>query len=303
MVEKYDAGRFPASRPSATLAPMKFIRPAVGTAMTMLLFGCANPLFYHPDRVIYQTPLATALPYEEVTFSSPDGTKLNGWFIPAKGSARATVVHFHGNAQNMPAHYSYVSWLPAQGYNVFVFDYRGYGKSAGTVSRQGVFEDCVAALDYVRERQDIDPETLIVFGQSLGGANALAVLGGNTNAARGVRAIAIDSAFYSYRLIVRDKIRLIPVLSLLRGPLSYFVVSNRHSPAAAVEKLPAVPKLFMHGKDDVVIPVEHSRKLFAAAPAPKELLLAEGCDHAEAIIKSPVYRAALLDFFNHALAK
>lgn len=284
-----------------SISAQRIVR-AAAIAAAALLSGCANPLFYHPDRVVYQTPGDAGQPFEAVSFASRDGTALSGWFVPAPGTAKATVVHFHGNAQNMTAHYSFVGWLPKRGYNVFVFDYRGYGKSAGRTDRNGVFEDCVAALEHVRARPDVDPDKLIVFGQSLGGANAVAVLGDVTNAARGVRAIAIDSAFASYRRIVRDKIKLIPVLSLLRWPLSFLVVSDRHSPADAVGDLPAVPKLFLHGKADRVIPFEHSRRLFAAAPEPKQLLLADGCDHTEAIMKSPAYRAALLEFFDQAVA-
>lgn len=274
----------------------------LGVAMTFVLVGCANPLFYHPDRVVYQTPEKAGLPFEEVSFASRDGTRLSGWFVPAAGRAKGTIVHFHGNAQNMTAHFSFVSWLPKNGFNLFVFDYRGYGQSKGVAHRQGVFDDCLAALDCVRARTDVDPDRLVVFGQSLGGANAIAALGEHTNAARGVRGIAVDSSFYSYRLIVRDKIRQIPVLSLLRWPLSYLVVENSHSPADAVARLPPVPKFFLHGKEDAVVPCSHGQKLFAAAGEPKELLLADGCNHTEAIMKSPTYRAALLDFFNRALA-
>ena len=164
-----------------------------------------------------------------------------------------------------------------------------------------MFDDGVAALDYVRSRRDIDPDKLIVFGQSLGGAVAVAVLGENTNAARGVRAVAIDSAFYSYRGIARDKAKAIPVVSLLRWPLSLLMVSGGHDPADAVADLPAVPKLFMHGKLDAVVPVAHGEKLFAAAREPKELLLAEDCNHTQAIMKLPLHREALLDFFDRAL--
>jgi fermentation-respiration switch protein FrsA (DUF1100 family) len=277
------------------------LRTAFGAVMTLLLVGCANRLFYYPDSAVYQTPRSDGLPFEEVAFASRDGTRLSGWFVPSVGKAKGTIVHFHGNAQNMTSHFSFVKWLPREGYNIFVLDYRGYGKSAGKPGRQGVFDDCLAALDCVRARPDIDREKIIVFGQSLGGANAIAVLGENTNAARGVCAIAIDSSFYSYRQIVRDKIRMIPVLSLLRWPLSFVAVSNGHSPGDAVANLPPVPKFFLHGKKDAVVPVAHGQRLFAEAGEPKELLLADDCNHTEAIMKSPAYRKALLDFFDRAV--
>ncbi len=180
----------------------------------ILRFGCADRFVYYPTREVYGTPGDLGLRYEEVTFHSADGTALSGWFVPATGTAQGTVVHFHGNAQNMTAHFGYVSWLPREGFNVFVFDYRGYGASAGRPSREGVYQDCLAALACVRSRPDVDPDRIVVLGQSLGGANAIAVLG--APGAPRVRAVAVDSAFYSYRLMARAVIRRIPLLSLLR---------------------------------------------------------------------------------------
>jgi len=116
------------------------------------------------------------------------------------------VIHFHGNAQNMSAHFGFVSWLPAQGFNLFVFDYRGYGTSAGKADREGVFEDSLAALDYIAARPGVDRNRFAGAGQSLGGANAIAVVGSRPHS--GIRAVVIESAFSSYREIVRDKLQI-----------------------------------------------------------------------------------------------
>src|SRR4051812_22313310 len=97
--------------------------------------------FYFPDRIKYDTPERARLAFEDVRFASADGTLLSGWFIPAIGEAKGTVVHMHGNAQNMTAHWGYAEWLPARGYNLFCFDYRGYGQSQGRPDPKGVFED------------------------------------------------------------------------------------------------------------------------------------------------------------------
>jgi len=117
--------------------------PAMKTSMFIFLLtlslscqGCVGGLFYQPDRKIYDTPDRHGLKYEEVSFQSKDGTGLSGWFVPAVGKPKGTVIHFHGNAQNMTAHFGFVSWLPEQGFNLFVFDYRGYGKSAGKPDRR-----------------------------------------------------------------------------------------------------------------------------------------------------------------------
>lgn len=100
--------------------------------------GCANRYFYFPDNVVYQTPDQHRLSYEDVRFKSRDGTELHGWFLPAVGSnVVGTIIHFHGNAQKMTAHFSFVSWLPQEGFNLFVFDCRGYGRVAGRARATG----------------------------------------------------------------------------------------------------------------------------------------------------------------------
>jgi fermentation-respiration switch protein FrsA (DUF1100 family) len=267
----------------------------------LFLAGCVNGYFFHPTRVTYQTPRELGLPYEHVEFESLDGTRLAGWFVPARGRPLGTVIHFHGNAQNMSAHFSFVSWLPEEGFNVFVFDYRGYGQSEGAPDRDGVYEDSVAALRYVASRGDVDGDRLIVLGQSLGGANAMAALARDD--APEVRAVVLDSVFYSYRSIVRDKIALIPVLGLLRWPLSHLVVGNAHSPSRSVKKLPAVPVLFIHGTGDAVVPYHHSVELYEKAHEPKAFWTVEGGRHADAFVRpNEPYRKALVAFLTSAVA-
>lgn len=273
------------------------------TSLPLLLWlttGCVGRLFYYPDRRVYQTPAEKNLRYEEVTFRSKDGTRLSGWFIPAKGTPVGTVIHFHGNAQNMTAHFSFVDWLPAEGYNLFTFDYRGYGKSEGSPDRQGLYEDCRAALDYLRSRPDIDRNALLILGQSLGGANAIAVVGDGDR--DGIRAVAIESTFFSYRSVVRDKIGAIPLLGWFKWPLSYLVIGNGHSPGDAVGGIAPLPLLLIHGDADQVIPYHHAQWLYAKAGEPKLLWTVKGGGHTEALINLE-YRSRLLQFYREALGR
>jgi fermentation-respiration switch protein FrsA (DUF1100 family) len=263
--------------------------------------GCASNMLYYPTHRNYGNPSDRGLAYEKVTFESQDGTGLTGWFMPAVGKAKGTVIHYHGNAQNISAHYSYVSWLPRRGFNTFVFDYRGYGASNGEPNRKGVYEDSCAAIDYLRSRDNIDTNKILVLGQSLGGANALAALRGT--GMDGVQAVAVDSAFYSYRLIVRDKIKLMPVLGLFRWPLSFLVISNAKSPSSTIEHV-TVPLLILHGTHDQVIPYRHGQLLFDRAHDPKEMLTTPNGRHTEALVHSdPRYRDHLVAFFEQALQK
>jgi len=266
----------------------------------ILRFGCADRFVYYPTREVYGTPGDLGLRYEAVTFHSADGTALSGWFVPAVGKALGTIVHFHGNAQNMTAHFGYVSWLPQEGFNVFTFDYRGYGASAGRPTREGVYQDCIAALACVRSRPDVDPDRIIVLGQSLGGANAIAVLG--SPGAPRVRAVAVDSAFYSYRMMARAVIRRVPLLGLLRWPLSFLVIGDAHSPGDVVAGISPTPLLIFHGTADRVVPYAQGVMLYDAAKEPKELVTIPDGHHTDAFANpdSP-YRHRLVDFYRDAL--
>jgi hypothetical protein len=267
----------------------------ISPVLLFVLAGCVQNLLYHPDRILYDTPARAGLAYEQVTFPSKDGTRLVGWFIPATGyagpkDAKGTVIHFHGNAQNLSSHWQFVEWLPRRGFNVFVFDYRGYGGSEGSPEPKGVFEDSGSALDYVRSRPDVDARRLLVLGQSLGGANAIAVVGSGNRA--GVKAIAVEAAFYSYSSIANDKLAGAGVL-----------MDDTYSPERYIAGLSPVPLLLLHGTADPVIPYSHSSRLFAKAVEPKRMITIEGGGHIDALMSrfGARYQDILIEFFDAAL--
>jgi hypothetical protein len=252
---------------------MKILLFVVVLVLAGVVRAGLDNVFYYPDHREYTTPTADGYKYEAVQFQSKDGTKLSGWFIPAQGKALGTVVHFHGNAQNMSAHYSFVSWLPANGFNLFVFDYRGYGKSEGKLSRKGVYEDSIAAVEYIKSRTDIDQNKIILFGQSIGGANALTVAGNNHF--DGVVGVASDSAFSSYKGVAMDH-------TFLLKPLAALLISNKFSPKNSVQNIAPAPLLLIHGTADQVVPYKHAQKLFEKADEPKELWTVPNGQHTEA---------------------
>lgn len=267
------------------------------TAIIALCSNCAQKFFYYPDKLDYGSPKNQQLSFEEITFPSKDGTKLNGWFVPAKGvanpkDAKGTVIHFHGNAQNISAHWGFVSWLPEQGFNVFTFDYRGYGKSAGKVDAKGIFEDSLAAIDYVRNRPDVDPEKLVIFAQSLGGNNAIAAVGSGNR--QGIQAVAVESTFYSYASIANDQLSSAGAL-----------VNNRYSAAKYIENISPIPLLLIHGNQDAVINHKHSERLFEPAKEPKQLWIVPTGEHIEAMNPrfDGKYQKDLIQFFEQALSQ
>ena len=268
--------------------------------LVSLLTGCANGLFYFPSHKLAPDPLLDSLHVEDVYFKSGDGTLLHGEFLHATGLARATIVHFHGNAENLSTHVRYVDWLPAQGYNVLEFDYRGYGLSAGSPSREGVYQDSLAAVRYAESRSDVDRHALFLLGQSLGAAQAITVAGsGQFPELKGVIA---ESGFSSYTRIAREKVLGIPVLGWLIWPFTPLLVSDGHAPEDVVGKIAPIPLLLIHGRLDPVVPYSHADRLYDAASSPKLLWTIEEGGHTESFGRfRPTAGPRLLKFLDYAL--
>ncbi|GEM_PF-656265 len=220
-------------------------------------------------------------------------------FGPAQTEeVRGTVVHFHGNAQNISTHIAAVWWLPRHGFRVFAFDYRGYGRSAGEPSFAGVHRDARAALEAVTEREAVQPEQLLILGQSLGASIAITALArweGEEPAG-----IVAESAFASYRGIARDKLGALWLTWPFQYPLSW-LIGDAYAPIDHVADLAPTPLLLVVDGDDRVIPPGHGERLYEAANEPRYLWRIEGARHSAALADDRV-RYRLLQTFRGWLA-
>src|SRR5690625_5605108 len=146
--------------------------------ITVLLAGCSS-IYFLPMTPWVQNPIWQELAYEDVILIHPDGLRIHGWWIPAvrdtEEQAKGTVFFLHGNAQNISTHMMAVTWLPPQGYNLFMLDYRGFGLSEGKAKLPGVFEDIQLGLDLLARAERIK-KPLIVYGQRIGAATSSYVL-------------------------------------------------------------------------------------------------------------------------------
>ena len=253
-----------------------------------MLAGCIERMFFYPDNVAYTTPARVGVRADDVTVTAVDGSRLHGWFLPVTGAARGTVLHLHGNAANVSNHLPLVSWLPARGYNVLMIDYRGFGRSEGKPSLDGIVDDAASTLAYLRMRNDVDQTRLIVLGQSIGGATALRLLARD---AKGVRLALIDSAFASYRGIARDAAAggpLAPVAALSSGLLP----GADKDPITALKSI-RVPLIFVHGIKDTIIDSVNSERLHAAATG-SQLWLVPDAMHIAALSQPGSWREQLV---------
>jgi hypothetical protein len=245
--------------------------------------------FYFPDRVSYGTPADAGYAYEEVRFRSADGTVLAGWFIPAQGKTLGTVVHMHGNAQNMGAHWPYAEWLMEQGFNLFAFDYRGYGNSQGRPDPKGLFEDAIAALDYSRNRSNTGK--LCVFGQSLGGMLAIAAASASPER---ICAVLAEAPVHSYSAWAEDQM-----------PEKELVLDDSHCASAHISALAPIPLMLMHSPEDRVVPYDHSKQLFSSAGEPKQLVTIPDGEHNDAMTErhGTRYQEIAASFFKQAIGQ
>ena len=252
-----------------------------------------DALFYLPTRDQPQTPARWNFDYEDVNFESADGTPLHGWFLPARGARPlATVVFSHGNTGSVGHHIGFVMWLVEAGYHVFMYDYRGFGKSGGNVDRRGMIEDVQAAFRHVGSRRDVDAGRLVSFGHSMGGAKSVTALA--EARPEGLRAVIIDGTFSSYREMAR----------VYAGDLGVNLTTDRWSPVLHIAGLRPVPLLVVHGARDEVVPFAQGLQLYEAAGNPKTLFEVEHGRHGDALVRDHgAYRQKTLEWLAKVLAE
>ena len=226
-----------------------------------------NSLLYFPSKQILFEPTAVGLDSLDVEIQTEDGERLHAWWFRARGEALGHVLLFHGNAGNIGDRLLHAQLLTGVGLDVFLFDYRGYGRSSGSPNEEGTYRDARAARSVLLSQEGVDAARVVYLGESLGGAVALAL-------ARDVppRGLVLVSTFTS----VRDMGRLhYPILPAFLVPDAYPSLSR----IGGLE----CPLLVMHGDRDDIVPVDHGRALFDAAPDPKRLHVFPGLGHNDLI--------------------
>jgi fermentation-respiration switch protein FrsA (DUF1100 family) len=252
----------------------------------VLLRVFESHLIYFPgnQRTLLQPPAPLDLPVERVEIGTADSVTLVGWVIPdSRDSTGQWLLIFNGNAGNLsesgrPIHYTGLRRL---GLNLLVFDYRGYGESAGVPTEQGLYRDADAAYRYLREIRGIAASRIVIFGHSLGSAVAVD-LASRVPAA----GLILEGALTS---VVDRGQELYPYI-----PVRWLAASR----FASLEKMASVrvPKLFLHAAADNIIPLAHGRRLYDAAPPPKTFVELQG-GHGDAFdVDSARYFGSIAEF-------
>lgn len=235
---------------------------------------------YHPSKTISSTPDNISISFQDVYFKTNDGKSLNGWFVPA-ANAEVTILYCHGNAGNISDRLHKAGFFHNAGFNFFIFDYRGYGKSSGKPNEGGLYTDAEAAYDYLLSRGDIKRDSIVVYGKSLGGPVAV-----NLCLKRKARALILEGSFASVTMRAQELYPLLP-MGLL--------VSQRFDAVSNIDKI-TIPKLIVHGKSDEVIAFRHAQLLYEKAAFPKSFLPFKGGHNDDIYVTSDVYREELNKF-------
>ncbi|MBI4401900.1 MAG: alpha/beta hydrolase [Nitrospirae bacterium] len=221
-------------------------------------------IVYHPAPwVDLDWARASGLPLEDVWFQAADGTRLFGWYAESSATP-AVLLWCHGNAGNIINRLDNLAELYRLGFSVFLFDYRGYGRSRGRPSEEGLYQDALAAYAYLTETRRIRPERLVLFGRSLGAAVA-----GEVASQRPVAGLILESPFPSVEAMARAHYFGLPL---------HWLLGARFDLADRLQHI-SVPILVVHGDRDEVVPLQLGKQVFDVAREPKSFYLVHGADH------------------------
>lgn len=234
-----------------------FLCAAIGLLVIYIRYVERHTIFF-PGKEIEFWPKELGLDFEDVFFKSVDELELNGWFLPQKDS-RQTILFAHGNAGNISHRLEKLRFFNKLGCSVFIFDYRGYGRSKGSPSEKGLYSDVLAAYEYLLSR-NIPAKQIVGYGESLGGAAIIDLAYKHK-----LKGFIVEGALSS----AKDMVKLIYPF------LPPWVISSRLDSLNKIKSI-NTPKLIIHSLNDEIIPFRFGKKLFDNAAMPKEFLQVHG---------------------------
>jgi fermentation-respiration switch protein FrsA (DUF1100 family) len=240
-----------------------------------ILFFMQPSFIFSPTKWQPYTPADIGLAYEKITLRTSDKLLLSAWFVPAH-NAEVTILFCHGKGGNLSYSLDTINILNELGFNVFIFDYRGYGSSQGKPTEQGTYIDARTAYDWLIQNKGLLPEDIIIFGRSLGGSIA-AQLASNVKA----KGLIIESGFTSFPDIGVKFYPYMPVRLFAR----YEFKTGEYL------KKVKYPVLIIHSRNDETVPFEFGLRLYEQyANEPKDFLEIYGCHNDGFLFSAEVYR-------------
>jgi fermentation-respiration switch protein FrsA (DUF1100 family) len=263
----------------------RIIWPIIAVCTCGVLYYFANRAIYFPSKYpegLWQ--VQQQLHASDVWLEARDGVRLHAWFIAREG-ARWVTLYLHGNAGNITHRLTHIQEIVAAGSSILILDYRGYGKSSGRPSEQGLYLDSQAAFAHLLG-MGYRADQIIVQGESLGTAVAIDLASRQPCAA-----VILEAPFTSASDVAGT---VLPVL----GPL----LVRSYNSLPKMRRISA-PKLFIQGDHDEIIPPRLAQALYRAAPDPKSFWVVEGAGHNDIVeTAGPRYRQKLETFYGELAA-
>ncbi len=259
----------------------------LGIALIGGMFYLKQPsMVFLPVTTLAATPDQWGLDYEDVVLDAGGGVSLHGWYLPRPG-ARNVVLFFHGNAGNISHRGDSIRIFHDLGFDVFIVDYRGYGRSTGDPSEEGLYQDARTAWQYLTGQRGFDANQVVVFGRSLGGVVAASLAAEVTPGA-----VILESTFTSASDMARVAFPLVSRVTVLRYrfPAREFVAQS------------GAPLLVLHSREDQIVPFELGERLYHEATAPKAFFEMQGGHNGGFLMSQPQYGKALQGFLQSHLA-
>lgn len=246
--------------------------------LVVVLNGCGG-LFYQPSRQVFTDPARLHARWQNLSIPRPGGGSLSAALIEAADSSsrRGLMIQFHGNAQNMTAHWLSLHWATQRGWKVLVWDYSGYGASSGHPSRRQIAKDADAFLAWVSD-SILPTQTgpVVLVGQSLGSAILMRSFPAWKDRDK-VRLMVSEGGFPSYRAIARDIVSR-HWLTWIAYPFVPLLISDELSPEPLIPKIAPTPLLIVSCGEDQVVPPPMQSQIHDLAPG-SMFWRVEGCRH------------------------
>jgi fermentation-respiration switch protein FrsA (DUF1100 family) len=228
--------------------------------------GLVDRMIFHPTPGADLRPEDVGVRGEDAWLRTEDGVRIHSFWLPSEGATRG-VLFLHGNAGNASHRLPNAAALARLGCHVLLLDYRGYGLSEGRPDEAGVYADARAGLAHLTGERGLPEGRVVLFGRSLGGAVAV-----DLAQDRALAGVILESTFASAAAVAE---RAFP------GPVAWFA-RDRFDSERKIARLRA-PLLFFHGDRDEIVDFELGRRLFEAAPEPKEFLAIRGAGHNDTV--------------------
>ncbi len=260
----------------------------VYVGVCLLVWFTQDRLIWFPGPAPAATPASIGARYDDLVLDTSDGARIHAWHLRCE-RPRGAVLVCHGNAGNIEGRLPLAQAFLNAGFDVLLFDYRGYGRSTGSPSEEGTYLDAVAAYDHLAA-SGFTPERIVLHGESLGGAVATELA-----LRRPVAALSVEASFARLADVGADVYPWLPVRLLLR---------TRYDSVAKMPEVGArgIPLLVGHSPADEIVPIRHGRRLFDAHPGPKEFLETAGPHNAGGFLQRPEWRETVRAFLEKHVA-